>query len=203
MEDLPQELDEHLPDPKTVRRVRTVAAVSVVVQVGLATAILWEFGPLYRDRFWWIALVAGVGAFEGIRLFLRAPRMGRVNPRRPTAELIAGAGVDLTALPDDLTPAAVRLEVQDALDQVRLQAGSRRMRVVGRVAFGLGTLGWSVATVVTAVGHDFASTAVCAVAAAAFGTGGWLLLRGQRRSRRAEEILEEQLEALTEGSEAP
>jgi hypothetical protein len=112
-------------------------------------------------------------------------------------EIVAAGGLDLSTTQRDEAIVALH----DALDLLRRMRGSRRLRVAGRVAAGVGTLGWlGGAIAAMTIAHDVVAALISVAASAGFAGVGVYMVRSDRRLQPAERLLEDQLRNL-EGAE--
>jgi hypothetical protein len=186
-------------DDEHASRVRKLALVLfLVLVVSLTTAVLaGGSGSLHVTG--WLLLPAGFGIVGTIQILRHPERVGRLLSGNEFDEIIAQGGLDLSAGDARGGPRSIqeRLALQDALDSVRMQRGPRSLRVGGRIAGGVGTLGWfggAIASVT--VGNDLVSAGICLVAAAACAAFTVYLIRAGKRLQVAERILEGQVLSL-------
>jgi hypothetical protein len=190
-------------DPDHEGRVRKFAWVVLVVLVVSLVGTMLVAGGEYLRVAAWMLIPGGIGVLGAIQMLRHPERVGRLPGTRDIDQLLARGGVDVRSIAGSSSRSEARLAIQDALDSLGRQQGTSAMRIAGRVAAAVGTLGWLAGAVwLWVVGHDVASAGICLVGSAAFGSLGVYLVRVGKRARRAEWMLERQLRSL-EGGASP
>lgn len=187
-------------DPEADRQKRRFALILLIAQVVALLVVFIVTGAEDFPVVAWLLLPGAFGIFGAIQVLRHPERVGRLQSDHEFDGIIAEGGLDLATLIPDTSQGGARLALQDALDAVRQQRGTRRMRVGGHVAAIVGAAGWLTGSIASLVMGEAAATGICVVAAAGFASLELYLARRGRRLRSAECILERQIETLASRS---
>lgn len=183
-----------------VRRIRRYSLISLTLVVGTFVTTVLVAGDEYPWIIPFMGVPAALGVIRAVQLLLHPDRVGHLPRTRQFDEITSRGGVDLSWMGPNPESGEVRLVLQDTLDAIRTQRGSRRLGMWARVAAAAGVLGWLGGAVVSVVvaGEPVAAT-ICVAAATFFGGWGVFLERMRRRLGAAEAVVEDQLSALPDG----
>jgi hypothetical protein len=191
---------EALDESEHERRVRRYGFVIIVVIALTLISTIMVAGAEYLHIAAWLLVPGGLGILGATKILRHPERVGRIESRHGSDHIIARGGLEIPTATDTASQVEARLALQDALDSLRRQRGSPRLRVAARLAAGLGTFGWFAGAVASVVTNDPAAAGICVLAAAAFASLGVYLARQGKRLRTAEDLLHDQLQAVERGS---